>query len=66
MTDETWFAEPFGADYESPPAAPCPDCECCTARLCQKAVTAGLSCVWFAGAADKEIVSGCPCSRGGR
>ena len=65
MSDEAWFPEPFGPIYEPPPAAPCPDCECCTARLCEKAVRFGLHCAWFAGAADKEITARCPCSAGG-
>ena len=34
MSDEAWFPEPFGPVYERPPGAPCPDCECCTLRLC--------------------------------
>ena len=62
--DEGWFPEPFGVDYERPPGAPCPGCECCTLPLCERAKASGLTCTWHADANDKEIVSGCPCSGG--
>jgi hypothetical protein len=66
MSDEAWFPEPFGPIYDRPEGAPCPGCECCTARLCEKAASTGLRCAWHAEAAGKEIVANCPCPAPGR
>jgi hypothetical protein len=60
MSDETWFPEPFGPIYERPSGAPCPDCECCTLRLCQLAAGNDLPCSRQSD--DSQTVAGCPCS----
>jgi hypothetical protein len=60
--DEVPCPEPFGPIYERPQGAPCPDCDCCTARLCETAESAGLSCVQYAAAGDAEVDAGCPCT----
>ena len=60
MSDEGWFPEPFGPIYERPPGAPCPDCECCTLRLCQ--IAAGKDILCSHQSDDPQAVSGCPCS----
>ncbi len=60
MSDEAWFPEPFGPIYEGPPGAPCPDCECCTPRLCQIAASKDTPCAHQSD--DPQAVSGCPCS----
>lgn len=41
----------------------CPDCDCCTARLCATAAQRGRSC-WAVGARGRGVmdVSGCPCA----
>lgn len=40
---------------------PCPDCVCCTDRLCREAHRAGLSCGIVAGPVAFELVNGCSC-----
>jgi hypothetical protein len=60
MSDEGWFPEPFGPIYEKPPGAPCPDCECCTLRLCQIAASKDTPCSHQSD--DPGTVTGCPCS----
>ena len=60
MSEEAWFPEPFGPIYERPPGAPCPDCECCTLRLCQVAASKDILCAHQSD--DPQTVAGCPCS----
>jgi hypothetical protein len=58
--DEAWFPEPFGPVYERPPGAPCPECGCCTLRLCQTAAGKDTPCAHQSG--DPQAVAGCPCA----
>lgn len=58
--DEAPFPEPFGPLYVRPEGAPCPHCDCCTARLCATARDSGLTCV--AHSDDPKRVRGCPCT----
>ena len=60
MSDESWFPEPFGPIYERPPGVPCPECECCTLRLCHIAASKDIPCSHQSD--DPQAVSGCPCS----
>lgn len=41
---------------------PCPDCDCCTARLCEKGRSHPFECEGFANPEAKGVVRGCPCS----
>ena len=59
-SDEGWFPEPFGPVYERPPGAPCPDCPCCTSRLCEKAAGKDMPCSYESD--DPQGVAGCPCT----
>lgn len=55
--------EPFGPEYLRPAQAPCPNCPCCSARLCEKGRNSVMQC--HGHVADPEtvaIVSACPCS----
>jgi hypothetical protein len=54
------FPEPFGPDYVRPEGPPCPDCACCTARLCEagREVTGGCGHV---GGTNRDVVLACPC-----
>jgi hypothetical protein len=57
---EAWFSEPFGPIYERPPGVPCPECECCTLRLCQVAARKDTPCAHQSD--DPQAVAGCPCA----
>lgn len=63
--DEAPFPEPFGPEYVAPEPAPCPNCKCCTARLCARAENAHTTCALTAVGDDVAIVKGCPCTEGG-
>lgn len=55
--------EPFGPEYLRPAQAPCPNCPCCSARLCEKGRNSVMQC--HGHVADPEtvaVVSACPCS----
>ncbi|MEU6039755.1 hypothetical protein ABZ801_30575 [Actinomadura sp. NPDC047616] len=41
---------------------PCPDCECCAARLCELGRLHAFGCGAVADPGDWEIVRDCPCS----
>ena len=60
--DEPEFGEPFGADYEAPRSADCPNCGCCTARLCETATGGGVHCTVRSVGDDVLVVSQCPCT----
>ena len=59
MSDQ-WFPEDPDDFHRwvKPTPAPCPDCPCCSARLCETG-----NCLLMAGAADKDAVKGCPCDK---
>ncbi|PSK52405.1 hypothetical protein B0E38_04731 [Streptomyces sp. 111WW2] len=54
--------EPFGVDYVRPAPAPCPDCDCCSAALCERGRTSTFRCAGLAQEAHRALVYGCPCS----
>uniref|UniRef100_UPI003F49B3D6 hypothetical protein n=1 Tax=Nonomuraea sp. CA-251285 TaxID=3240002 RepID=UPI003F49B3D6 len=66
MTYEYAIPEPFGPIYERPANPDCPDCDCCTAVLCER----GRSSLWgclLADNTDPELrkrLAECPCSNG--
>lgn len=41
---------------------PCPNCECCTAKLCAKGRTSVFECVGLSNPEAKLVVRDCPCS----
>ncbi len=57
--------EPFGPIYEQPVAADCPDCPCCTTRLCEQGRASAFGCVGSLAFRDPDLVervAACPCS----
>ncbi|MGX1513948.1 hypothetical protein [Streptomyces collinus] len=61
MNDDA-FPEPFGPLYERPAQAPCPDCSCCSAPLCERGRRSVQQCSGSTDAQAMQLVSGCPCS----
>jgi len=64
MADPFAHGAPVG-DYHTwvrPESPPCPDCECCTAALCAKAVAENLACHLVGRGSDYDL-SLCPCWR---
>ncbi|MGW3570173.1 hypothetical protein ACWDSL_40985 [Streptomyces sp. NPDC000941] len=62
MSDDYPFHEPFSPEYVRPTPADCPNCGCCTARLCAKGRTSPLVCIGHVNGDTKETVAACPCS----
>lgn len=63
MTDEPFF-EPFGPVMVPPEPKECPNCACCSARLCERGARSTRCC---SGQELRDpslvaVVSGCPCS----
>ncbi|MFF4412149.1 hypothetical protein ACFYY8_06420 [Streptosporangium sp. NPDC001559] len=54
--------DPDDHQWVRPAPADCPDCDCCTAQLCEQGRVNSFGCVMVAQPADKERVHGCPCS----
>jgi hypothetical protein len=76
---EGYFHEPWGPEYVHPAPVGCPNCPCCTTRLCEQAKkvtgfttpelagTTGIPCEYLVDARDREVVDlvrGCPCTAG--
>jgi hypothetical protein len=76
IPDEDYFHESWGPRVRP---AGCPNCPCCTARLCEQAKNVsgfttpeligakGIPCEYLVDARDREtveLVRGCPCTRG--
>ncbi len=40
---------------------PCPYCECCTARLCRRAIDKDTACHWEGSQSSDYDLSKCPC-----
>jgi hypothetical protein len=60
-----WIPEdPDGHRWVTPASPDCPDCDCCTAVLCERAKGERMACRWFVGnkGPGTADVSGCPCS----
>lgn len=56
------YHEPFGPIAVRPQGEDCPDCQCCTRVLCEKARQAPAilrSCQMYSH--DADLVRGCPC-----
>lgn len=47
--------------WVTPPSAPCPDCPCCSKRLCELAQEKGSACHWLGGSGGGFDLSLCPC-----
>ncbi|MEU1180570.1 hypothetical protein ABZ464_23510 [Streptomyces sp. NPDC005820] len=57
------YDEPFGPEYLRPAQAPCPNCPCCSARLCEKGRSSVMQCHGHVGdPALVATVGACPCS----
>jgi len=54
--------EPFGVDYVRPAEADCPDCHCCTARLCERGRHSIHQCRGLTAEELRATVYNCPCS----
>lgn len=63
MNDDE-FPEPFGPQYVAPPSKDCPNCPCCSARLCERGRRSVMRCSGQRLRDDSlmQLVSGCPCS----
>jgi hypothetical protein len=63
-TDPTgWIAD--AGDHHTwvrPAPGACPDCECCTARLCATGRESWRGCAAYSTEADRATVADCPCS----
>lgn len=46
--------------WAQPASEPCPDCPCCSARLCARAIEKNSACHHEAGTGDYDV-SKCPC-----
>ncbi|MER6632275.1 hypothetical protein ABT301_29345 [Streptomyces sp. NPDC000987] len=57
------YNEPFGPMYLRPAQAPCPNCPCCSARLCEKGRNSIMQCHGHVSdPAMMAAVGACPCS----
>lgn len=57
--------DPEGHRWVSPPPADCPNCECCSWRLCNQAKGQQLSCGWLSPPQPgQHDTSKCPCTTG--
>lgn len=64
--DNEYCPEPFGPEWVRPAAAPCPNCECCSARLCELAASKRLleqNCAYHGERSLWDQLIGCPCPR---
>lgn len=64
MTDPFAHGTPAG-DFHTwikPEAEPCPDCPCCSARLCEAGRQNALGCALLCDGNDWSTVRDCPCS----
>lgn len=60
---EIEICEPFSPEYVGPAQAPCPNCPCCSARLCEKGRNSVAQCLGHVGDSTAvTVVSACPCS----
>lgn len=64
MTDPFAHGTPVGDHHTWVDAGrlPCPDCSCCTVRLCERGREHAFGCQGVARAQDRETVRDCPCS----
>lgn len=54
--------DPEGHRWVSPGEFDCPNCHCCTVRLCERAAEQSVPCSWLCPASDGVFdVSACPC-----
>lgn len=49
--------------WARPAPPPCPDCECCTAALCERAIERDTACHWEGQPGGDFDLSRCPCWR---
>lgn len=60
--DDAGMVEPFGPEWVRPAAAPCANCGCCLASLCELGRATTAACAGCVGDEDRSTVAGCPCS----
>lgn len=60
--DDYPFHEPLGPEYVRPTPADCPNCDCCTARLCKKGNAHPFGCIGITSGDARTTVAACPCS----
>jgi hypothetical protein len=57
--------DPEGHRWVSPGEFDCPNCRCCTIRLCERAAEQRLSCSWLCPPQEgQHDTSNCPCTAG--
>lgn len=56
------MTETFGPVYQRPPSKECPDCSCCSAKLCERGRQSTMRCSGLTDPSTVQLVSGCPCS----
>jgi hypothetical protein len=61
MTDDE-FPQPFGPLYERPKSKECPNCSCCSEKLCEHGARSTMRCSGLTDTDTMQLVSGCPCS----
>lgn len=62
------FFEPFGPEWVRPAGDPCPNCKCCTRRLCETATAAYVldqNCAYHGERSLWDQLVACPCPRSG-
>jgi hypothetical protein len=64
MPDPFAHGTPVGDSHTwiDPSRRDCPDCECCTIRLCRDARESQRTCVQVAPMRDAALVHDCPCT----
>lgn len=60
MNDPTTWNAGDSHRWERPASTPCPDCECCSYALCQRAIAKDTACHWEGSSGDFDV-SRCPC-----
>jgi hypothetical protein len=63
MADPFAHGTPVGDHHMwiDPSAGPCPNCDCCSARLCERGRAHAFGCHWVA-TSGRNLVRDCPCS----
>ncbi|MET9222372.1 hypothetical protein ABZX65_26910 [Streptomyces sp. NPDC003300] len=64
MSEDWGMPEQFGAIYEVPAGEACPECPCCTRRLCEAGRKVVGGCNSAAAGGDRDLVANCTCGVG--
>lgn len=54
-------SDPVEHVWVTPPSEPCPDCPCCSKRLCERALDRDAACHWEGGQSHGYDLRWCPC-----